>query len=421
MKFKKFFCSIVLFLSLVSAVNAYDFTDLLQDIAAQTACLGMYSKAETGVLVTSRYEDPPDWYTPPLMANRFASMSGDKTSTETFYGLCFNYAQFAWNDIKKYQAAYNKAGMKNQQWYIAGANAGDPYTIILYAPVPQEKATTTRNGVYLKENSRHNVYTHDGWSGHAWLWVQHKNGTWYWIDPIFTDNTGYVWWGIVQNGKEVQFYPYPKYCTASNYPSASITETHSTASTYTEYRPTYLFEVPAALILCYNAPFDFDSGFYTFGLSLSAEYPETKSIVPYIPFSLSVDFFTKDNINNEKERAAYKEDDMYYISRKGNDYSLILGTAFGYPVLDWLLIYAGGGLGLTWHDETGIVDSSYAPDTTYSYTDSKYDDDNSIDFAWKVNGGLRSSLLNNFLFLKLDVSFGTILGPTFGVGAGMIL
>ena len=233
---KKSLFVVTLFFILISTILADDLADLLQDLAVQTACLGMYSTAQTGRYVTSRYDDPPDYYTPNIMANRFAKMSGDMTRTITFYGVCFDYAQFAWDDINKYQQTYNKAGMKGSQWYIAVADAGNPYTIILYDPVSRENSTVVSNGVYLKENSRHNVYAHDGASGHSWLWVQHNNGTWYWIDPTWTDNTGYVWWGIVENGREVQYYPDPAYCVASNYPrpGATNTGTRSSNSTYTE-------------------------------------------------------------------------------------------------------------------------------------------------------------------------------------------
>jgi hypothetical protein len=234
---KKILFVITLFSTFICAIPADDLADLLQDLAVQTACLGMYSVAETGVNIISRYADPPDWYTPPMMANRFAHMSGNMTRITTFYGVCFDYAQFAWDDILSYQKMYNDAGMKGTQWYIAIAHAGNPNTIILYDPVSsRENATIVSNGVYLTENSRHNVYAHDGASGHAWLWVQHNNGTWYWIDPTWTDNTGYVWWGIVENGREVQYYPDPAYCVASNYPrpGAANTGTRSSNSTYTE-------------------------------------------------------------------------------------------------------------------------------------------------------------------------------------------
>jgi len=240
---KKSLFACVLFSLLIFAIQADDLAKLLQDLAMQTACLGMYSIAEAGTSVNSRYKDPPDWYTPSMMANRFAAMSGNMTRTNTFYGVCFDYAQFAWDDIKRYRKAYNDAGMKGSEWYIAIANAGNPNTIILYDPASQQNATTVSNGVYLKEISRYNVYAHDGASGHAWLWVQHSNGTWYWIDPTWTDNTGYVWWGVVENGREVQYYPDPAYCIAANYPrpggnnGGNNSGTRSSGSTNTGYDP----------------------------------------------------------------------------------------------------------------------------------------------------------------------------------------
>ncbi|MDR2803942.1 MAG: hypothetical protein LBB22_06615 [Treponema sp.] len=59
---------------------------MLQDLAVQTACLSMYYSAETGIIATSRYDDPPDYYNPPMMANRFYGVRL-KTNLELFYGL----------------------------------------------------------------------------------------------------------------------------------------------------------------------------------------------------------------------------------------------------------------------------------------------------------------------------------------------
>jgi len=245
---KKILFVCILFLTLVFTIQADDLADLLQDLAVQTACLGMYSTAETGVYVTSRHVDPPDWYTPRTLANRFAAMSGYMTRINTFYGVCFDYAQFAWDDIKKYQKTYNDAGMKGTQWYIAATDRYDSNNIILYDPVSRENATIIMNGVSVREHSHHRIRAHDDAKGHAWLWVQHKNGTWYWIDPTWTDNTGYVWWGIVKDGIEATYLPDPKYCVASNYPrpprpneTPSEKATRSSNSTYISYsgNPTY--------------------------------------------------------------------------------------------------------------------------------------------------------------------------------------
>jgi hypothetical protein len=196
---------------------------ILQDLAMQTACIGKYNIAEIGGAIVSRYANPPDWYTPDMLAKRFAAMSGNRTRIDTFYGVCFDYAQAAWDDIAAFQKYYNDAGMHDKQWYIAAANQGNTKTIILYVPVPEaqkEQASTVSNGVFLKEISRHKVRTHDNASGHAWLWVQHQDGTWYWIDPTWTDNTGYVWWGKVEDDREVMYYPDAQYCAAPAYPRA---------------------------------------------------------------------------------------------------------------------------------------------------------------------------------------------------------
>jgi hypothetical protein len=370
----------MLFLTLTSAALADDFTSRLQDLAMQTACLGRYSSAETGVMVTSRYDDPPDWYDPPMMANRFATMSGNMTRTNTFYGVCFDYAEFAWNDILDYQEWYNEAGMKDQQWYIAAANAGDPYTIILYDPASPENATTVSNGVYLKEIARHNVTTHDKASGHAWLWVQHNDGTWYWIDPTWTDNTGYVWWGIVENDREVQYYPDPAYCVANDYPrpprpdeTETEKETRSPDSTYARYRYTPQFtNATLSMGLGFGYISDFDFAFskkYGFTISLEDHVPYNFAVVS----SLSLD----------------------YLANKAGPVSLdslILGLTLGYQMYSIFVVYAGGGLGVTFP-----MDDEW--------------------LAWKVNGGLRIQFSR--FFTKLDVSYGTILGPSCGIGAGI--
>jgi len=376
----------VLFLLSISTISADDLANLLQDLAVQTACLGMYSTAQTGVYVTSRYDDPPDWYDPPMMANRFAAMSGNMTRIETFYGVCFDYAQFAWNDIKKYQKLYNDAGMKGQQWYIAVANVGNPNTIILYDPLPEgrkNEATIISNGIYLKENSRHRVYAHDGATGHAWLWVQHNNSTWYWIDPTWTDNKGYPWWGIVQSGKEVQFYPNSKYCVANNYPrpprpneTPIERETRSPNSVYDTYTPAGSPGAEIGLYFGYISSFDFDNKSFDFdnkfGFSLALE-----DCLPTYEYGL-VGSLSLDYIKNNKEKESMS--------------ALLIGFTLGFQFFNHFVIYAGGGIGTKF------------PDFTWK--------------EWKVNGGLRVHI--KWFFTKFDVSYNPIIGPAFSVGLGII-
>jgi hypothetical protein len=372
-----------LFFALVCTINADDFSDLLQDLAIQTACIGMYSNAQIGMNVTSRYDDPPDWYEPYMMANRFAAMSGNMTRTDMFYGICFDYAQFAWENIRRNQAEYKTAGMKDQQWYIAVANKGDPNTIILYDPVSREQATTVSNGVYLKENTRHKVYAHDNASGHAWLWIQHQNGDWYWIDPTWTDNTGYVWWGIVQNGKEVTYYPNPAYCIAeSDYPKPGATRgaTRSPDSTYVTKYPENVQSKRFApypgsslgFYVGYISTSDFDfANKYGFTFSLEDQVPAENAWIG----TFSVDYL----VNNIK---------------LNSENSLLLGLTLGYQMHSKIVVYAGGGLGATFplNDEW---------------------------FAWKINSGLRLQFGN--FFTKFDASYSSPLGLSFSAGIGIFL
>ena len=184
----------------------------------QTACIGQYSATQAG---GGWNDDPHDYYTPKMLAERFKKMSGDMTRTTTFYGVCFDYAQFAWDDIKKYQASYNDAGMKNQEWYLVGVDT-DSSKITLEDPVTADKADVIRNGIYLKRKDVKNVKAHKGTNGvrathHEWLWIQRNDGTWFWIDPTWTDNLGYVVYGYVDDGEEIQLRPDEKFCI--NFPS----------------------------------------------------------------------------------------------------------------------------------------------------------------------------------------------------------
>jgi len=317
----------VFFSFLVFSISADDLADILQDLAVQTACLGMYSTAQTGVYVNSRYDDPPDWYTPYMMANRFAAMSGKMTRTNTFYGVCFDYAQFAWDDIKRFRKTYNEAGMKGSEWYIATADGGNPNTIILYDPVSKDNATITSNGIYLREISRHNVYAHDGVSDHAWLWVQHKNGTWYWIDPTWTDNTGYVWWGIVENGKEVRRNPDSNYNVASNYPKSNETNavansgTRSPSTTPSTTNTSYFPDNFPCLAMGYNYSYKLPIGF-TFGLNTT----DIKFLERFI-------FYISANCNS------------YYSDMEINQLEWVCGISIA--LTNWLRIPVGIGVNHT--------------------------------------------------------------------------
>jgi tetratricopeptide (TPR) repeat protein len=172
--------------------------DALQWLAVQTACLGQYSNAQIGEYWKP---DPRDNYQVPNIREYLAGQSGNRTRTLTFYGICFDYAQSAYNAISASRSYYEGLGMKSGQWYIAAAFQSSR-EIVLFRPVTQGQHTMVLNGEYVKEITRFNMQTHDGATAHGWLWVYANDGTIYWIDPTWTDNSGYVVWGVVRNGRE---------------------------------------------------------------------------------------------------------------------------------------------------------------------------------------------------------------------------
>lgn len=212
------FCFFLVFISIARNLTIYadDFTDMLQDLAVQTACLGSYSNAEAKIY---NEKDPIDYYTPSIMAERFAEMSGERTRIETFYGICFDYANCAYEHLEKHKDSYAQLGMYEDQFWIA-VSISNSNIIELTNPVSKEEGNFIMNGVPIEtygEYGRFDVKTHDNITHHGWLWVQRFDGVLFWIDPTWTDNLGYVVYGYVGNGKEIQCRPNRELCI--NYPS----------------------------------------------------------------------------------------------------------------------------------------------------------------------------------------------------------
>ena len=150
--------ALLLFFSISSYAD--DFTDALQGLCVEAACVGVYSATQSG---GGWWGDPLDYYTPQMVAEYLANMSGDKTRTETFYGVCFDYAQYAYNFLERDWTRYKSLGAK--QYYIVGVD-DNPNVMTLFDPVPENRVrwsngycVDTRddmilekhNGVYLKK------------------------------------------------------------------------------------------------------------------------------------------------------------------------------------------------------------------------------------------------------------------------------
>ncbi|UKI56050.1 MAG: hypothetical protein L6V90_02355 [Treponema succinifaciens] len=76
-------------------------------------------------------------------------MSGNTTRTITFYGVCFDYAEFAYWDIKDNESLYIKNGMRKGQFFLAGNNS-NPNVIELSVPTSTSNATKFQNGIPVR-------------------------------------------------------------------------------------------------------------------------------------------------------------------------------------------------------------------------------------------------------------------------------
>ena len=370
---------------------ADSFTDILQDLAIQTACIGKYSATQAG---GGWYDDPADYYTPDMMAERLKNMSGNMTRTTTFYGVCFDYAEFAYWDIVNYRNIYNKAGMDGEQYFLAGVDS-NPNIITLSSPTSRDKATRVQNGVYVKtygSSSYRDVKTHKMLNGtrathHAWLWVMRNDGVWFWIDPTWTDNLGYVVYGYVSNDEEIQLRPDEKYCSPflKKYPdylknlpsppswgkrktsSYSNTSTASSNSTTTSSSSSSR-NINGFISIGYMGSISDSSDSYFInwnkcGLEISTETLAGKGDI----FAI----FAFDYIEIAANKVGEKESKSW-----------LLGFDWGYGLLSFFQPYFGGSLGMKWE---GDFSCSYAS------------------LAWKVSGGVRIPIFD-VLTVRGDIS-----------------
>ena len=416
----------------VSLAFADDFTNILQDLAKQTACLGKYSNTEAG---NYNIPDPHDYYTPEMMAQRFSKMSGIRTKIDTFYGVCFDYAQAAWDNIKRYQSSYNTAGMLNQEWYIAVVG-DNPNCITLCDPIPENRARWNgygyidtkdgkylekHNGVYCKKKKEMYVQSHgNNTTWHAWLWVQRTDGTWYWIDPTWTDNTGYVWYGKVSDDREIPLMPDTRYCVTEP-PAPYIADNKQKPSTQNKkpnYKPSPSYHPSTsrnydigegygdAIGVLYGVPF------YGHEVSMYDYYQEQDSSTPFSGYSREKELLRYDRFTCSLFMAGIYENptlpDVGIVSldyiRSNTDNEdvniLMLSLALGPSPFEHLGLYIGGGLGIGVDNGTKDADFDLVGDA-------------------KVDTGLL--ICCKPLMLRFDVAYDWVLGFIMCCGIGITL
>lgn len=364
----------------------------------QTACIGQYSATQAG---GGWYDDPQDYYTPPMMAARFKQMSGNQTKTDTFYGICFNYAQAAYDDIKKYKSTYNEKGMYETSWYIASAGPNGN-SIDLYDPCTKEQATVIKNGVYVKRNTTFNYKTHKILNGtratnHAWLLIKRNDGVWFWIDPTWTDNLGYVVYGYISNGEEIQLRPDEKYCiNYPNYlrdlplppkwgkplaPSTSNTTTARSTTTSNSSSANYS-----------NTSSGTSSSNKTLGLlyvcaGYTSSFSKDKSATSSNQDSMIFDgaAFSLDSYADKGDPFLILSFNMFF--RNGTSY--LFGCDLGYGLTEFFQPYCGVALGFS----------------------------DNIGFSWKIDAGIRIPV--SAFCIRADISYSNVLGFAGTVAIGM--
>lgn len=397
---KKLFTILILSVMFPIYIFCDTFTDAIQDLAMYTACIGTYSMTEAG---GGWYDDPHDYYTPQMIASRLAQESGNMTRTITFYGICFDYAQFAYHYVSNYRDYYRSQGMKENQFWMAGVH-GDSNKIQLSYPSDSSNYSTVQNGVYVKYPSNSGeriVKSHDGATHHAWFWIQRSDGVWFWIDPTWTDNTGFIWYGYISsNGKEIQCRPSKEYCV--NYPNylndlplpPKTGQTEAPSKTANSMNPEETINDAATKWK--------QQGWYMLGVN-----------IPFSTFSGATNFFEKVGI--EYQGGAMVGNSLSNIGleylRNYQDENQLNGLVFeilmGYRFLEHIGCYVGGGAGLRFDfsNDKGLprTDDSILVNTGY--------------FAFKADTGLFINIWK--ATAKLEFAYDNVLGFSTGIGIGI--
>ena len=236
-----------------------------------------------------------------------------------------------------------------------------------------------------------------------------NDGVWFWIDPTWTDNLGYVVYGYVSNGEEIQCRPDKDFCL--EYPDflknlplpPKMTEWNpspastSTSSSYNDYSG--------------SSSSDFNYGNYNnefpwiFGVSATAPYPDVEE-KEFSQDKIGFSFDALSLINGMT--GGFSIDYLRNFEDEEKLQSWLLSICFGPRLYSNLAAYVGGGLGVGFDgNKKEEIENSKE---TYDFTDSFF-------LSYKLSLGLVLNISS--LVAKVELSFNDILG--FSVGAGIML
>ena len=409
---------LIIFLSALSFADS--FTEAIQDLAVRTACIGKYNMKEAGLSGISK-----NYYTEEMIDSRLARESGNKTYVNTFYGICFDYAQFAYKYIKENQSYYNSKGMYYNQYWMAGVHE-NPNQIILQYPGDKNNYTSIQNGVYVKipaNGGTRYIKTHNGVTHHAWIWVERSDGRQFWIDPTWTDTGGYVVYGYVSDdGREIQCRPDKKYCVLypdtlnklplppemgqkiapsksanSNNPEETIQDAGTEWAEVVAKKVVDTFVRKPFIDVNYNMKHDY------LGLMFSGDIPF--STFTENKFSINKMGFGLEMLYLQNTAFVLGVDYIHNMEDGNNLHAGLFGLDFTRRLFNNLAWYIGGGAGLRFDTSEGFG----VPKKNSNLVDTGY-------FAWKADTGFILNL--SCIFTKIEVSYNNVIGFSVGAGVG---
>ena len=178
----------------------------LQWLAVKIACKGVYDMAYTGDF---RAKNPTDYYKTSFIKSYLAKNDGKASKgTILFEGICFDYADFAYQELKENTKDYPDV----VDFWMVGTFEDSSDIVTYKLAEAGENPTMTINRTPVVVYSHNHILAHDGATNHAWFWVQTTDGIVYWVDPTWTDNSGRPVYGIVRGGREIQFTPSSSLC-----------------------------------------------------------------------------------------------------------------------------------------------------------------------------------------------------------------
>ena len=376
----------------VFAQTVNDFERLLQMKAVETASYGTY--------ILPGSPTPYDYYTVSTLNRIPFTNNGQTASTERFNGVCMDYSVWMYKSITENKAIFERHGMSPNQYFIAVSTKNPNDGITLYKLANRNNSDIRINNYYLKRHRHLSATPHDNNTNHAWIIIQHNNGTLYWVDPTWTDNTGRVVFGTIINNKEVSKKPIENLCVIQNNlppPSGSY------VGYYTDF---YI-------------PLFFIGIFSNFGMSNKQDL-----------ISLGVDIFGEKNtlgfsfeilygIGDSIE--TYNIIDKYsYEKTNYSEYAFYFAAHYSFLKLLYDTILVGGTLGLGYYD--AIINGGGSGYSSSGYSHEEFsgstNDNISSGMAIKIGTYIMYSL--DFYSIKGLIEYKSFGGFSLGVGLSIL-